>query len=52
MIANNCNHEFKHLVLIAEFDIRPPEEGLGKKADVEYYLAAIVNGARLCMLPR
>jgi hypothetical protein len=35
MIANNCNHEIKHLVLISEFDIQPPEEGLGKKADVE-----------------
>jgi hypothetical protein len=34
MIANNCDHEFKHPVLIAEFDIRPPEEGLGKKTDV------------------
>jgi hypothetical protein len=32
MIANNRNHEFKHPVLVAEFDIRPPEEGLGKKA--------------------
>jgi hypothetical protein len=51
MIANNCNHEFKHLVLIAGFDIRPPEEGLGKKKTT-LNLAAIVNGARLCMLPR
>jgi hypothetical protein len=35
MIANNRNHDFKHPVLIAEFDIRPPE-GLGKKTDVEH----------------
>jgi hypothetical protein len=36
MIANNCNHEFKPPVQIAEFDIRPPEEGLGKKTNVEH----------------
>jgi hypothetical protein len=36
MITKNCNHEFKHPVLNAEFDIRPPEEGLAKLSDVEH----------------
>jgi hypothetical protein len=51
IIANNRTHEFKHPVLIAEFDIRPPEEGLGKKTDVEHCRHCQWSQT-LCMLPR